>query len=231
VAVCTQSSSRPPESPPPEYPTNRQGPILVPMPRRAIDLTGRQFGRLTVLSRVPSARATVWLCRCDCGKQKAIRASTLIAGRSRSCGCLNQEVTVQRNRKHGMAPRHNPHPLFGIWSGMMQRCENRKTASYPRYGGRGIRVCGRWRDFPAFVADMCTTIGMRPGREYSIDRINNDGNYEPGNVRWATRDQQAANQRFHKLEPEAKKALNVLGNHAKWHIRRGIVNPRCPLCA
>ena len=147
-------------------------------------LSGQKFGRLTILHREANSRhgKTRWLCRCDCGTQKIVLAATLLRGESRSCGCLLKRGAV----KHGMSGT----PTYRIWKAMRVRCHNPRQASYPRYGGRGITVCQRWNDFANFLADM----GERPPG-CSIDRINNDGNYEPGNCRWASPQTQADNSR------------------------------------
>lgn len=151
------------------------------------DLTGQRIGRWLVvkLDRIEREGA-YWWCRCDCGTERALQASGLRRGGTLSCGCRAAEMTRGRCTKHG----YYYEPIYRTWTAMKQRCEDPKMPCYHRYGGRGITVCERWRvSFEAFLAD----VGMRPTPGHSIDRINNDGNYEPGNVRWATRKEQAAN--------------------------------------
>jgi hypothetical protein len=170
---------------------------------RSLDLTGRRFGRLVVESRVGSRRGNgwtlpLWSCRCDCGTGKPVTSTALLGGGTLSCGCLNRqrasETITARNRQHRgqHVPRHPAKSLYDTWRMMLQRCFNPKHSGYARYGGRGITVCERWRnDRSAFVSDM----GPKPSPEYSLDRIDNNGNYEPGNCRWATLSQQRSNQR------------------------------------
>jgi len=150
------------------------------------DITGQRFG-LWVAKRpggtAPGA-GTLWVCRCDCGRTSVVSGRTLRNGRSRSCGC-------KRAYKHGHARDGLRPPSYVAYYAMLERCNNPNHVSFKNYGGRGIRVCERWRDFTNFLAD----VGERPSSEVQLDRINNDGNYEPGNVRWATRQEQALNRR------------------------------------
>lgn len=156
------------------------------------DRTGLRYGRLTVLRKAArgtdaKSRITRWHCRCDCGAETVVRAADLTAGRTSSCGCLRAEMTGSAARIHGMSDS----PEHRAWRAMRARCSNPNGQDYAYYGARGIVVCERWESFSCFLADM----GPRPGPGYSIDRINVDGNYEPGNTRWATRKQQMRNTR------------------------------------
>lgn len=160
---------------------------------KLINLVGCRFGRLTVLSIIPKdSRDRRWLCRCQCGRTCQIVGNNLRQGHSTSCGCFRTETTICRSTKHGHDCRNATTPEYCSWSGMIQRCTNPNWRRYRDWGGRGITICPQWRqDFSKFLMDM----GPKPSLEYSLDRIDNSGNYEPGNCRWATRSQQRRNRR------------------------------------
>lgn len=150
--------------------------------------TGAVFGRWTVLALAPRdqwvGRSAHWLCRCECGTQRAVRGPDLRHGRSTQCSsCVN--------RTHGGSQL----PEFCVWHSMLQRCCNPRLANYKNYGGRGITVCERWLEFANFLEDM----GDRPSAKHSIDRIDNDKGYSKENCRWATQSQQRRNARSNRL--------------------------------
>lgn len=166
-------------------------------PYNFINLIGQRFGRWVVLERAENKSGrTCWLCQCDCGKIKEVFGCHINSGKSQSCGCLSREINTQTNFKHGHCINSISTPIYTVWLAIHDRCNNTKKRAYKHYGARGITVCKRWNDFAKFLADM----SPRP-KGLTIDRINNDGNYEPDNCRWATYKQQKRNNRGTKLNP------------------------------
>lgn len=156
--------------------------------KKVIDLTGQRFGRLTVFKfyEINNDRCATWECSCDCGAKVIVNGTHLRNGNTRSCGCLQSDISASRLLVHGMKGTRE----YNSWRSMMKRCNNPNDKAYNHYGGRGISVCERWRKFENFYADM----GGRPDG-YSLDRINNNGNYEPSNCQWSTQKEQANNRR------------------------------------
>lgn len=156
------------------------------MGRPAVDIAGNKFGRWFVIKRDGKiGESSAFLCVCDCGTIRRVRGPLLARGLTLSCGCLGREILGNNARKHG---RHTHH-LYRTWVAMRDRCRRETHDAYHRYGGRGISVCERWNDFALFLHDVeqSWSAGL------TLDRIDPNGNYEPGNIRWATAQQQAQN--------------------------------------
>ena len=205
-----------------------------------IDRTGQKFGRLTVIRRVPGS-GTPWECRCDCGNIKIVTGGNLVAN-TKSCGCAARELQSQAKIKHGYNKRGQTRREYRAWNALITRCTNPKAINWHLYGGRGITVCPAWRSsFEEFLAH----IGPAPTQKHEIDRIDSDGNYEPGNVRWATHKEQENNRRNNVVleydglsmtqsqwseklgipVPTLSNRLNLLG----WTVERALSAPRRPM--
>jgi hypothetical protein len=209
--------------------------MTTPTNPRFQDITGHRFGRWTVVSyagRVGSNHQ--WLCRCDCGAEKSVQGNNLKSSKSRSCGCLHSEVTAATNYRHG----HRNAPEYGAWCDMKSRCLLQNRESWENYGGRGIRVCDRWlSSFETFLAD----VGPKPSPRHSLDRYPDvNGNYEPGNVRWATPVEQANNTRANRHVDFGGKRMSVSDAarlaglkpsqvytrlHDGWSVERALTSP------
>lgn len=166
-----------------------------PLGTTAKDMTGQRFGRLQVLEQVSRSRSgqIIWLCVCDCGNQTRVDGSQLRRKKTSSCGCLRRELAQQPT--HDMSKS----AIYKVWNSMNQRCRNANSPMYSDYGGRGISVCLEWQDSFETFRDHVAALDNYAEKGYSIDRIDNDGDYEPGNVRWATRAEQVRNRRSTRL--------------------------------
>jgi hypothetical protein len=162
------------------------------MPRQRYTRPGRKFNRLEVvelIKEIPGKRPKrFWRCRCKCGTVVAVSEHHLITNHTQSCGCLRKERTIAKIKTHGESASARTLE-YSTWASMIQRCRNSESHKFPRYGGRGIAVCERWNSFINFLADM----GRKPSPQHSIERRNNDGNYEPSNCYWATHKEQSRN--------------------------------------
>jgi hypothetical protein len=157
------------------------------------DLTNCRFGRLIVIDLSPNLDpVAIWRCRCDCGKEKLVKHLNLKSGRTKSCGCLKRDTTISRRTTHGQSKNRKSSQEYNSWNAMKRRCLNPNSQKYQSYGGRGIAICVSWsQSFNAFFRDM----GRKPSSKHTLGRLDNDGNYEPGNCAWQTPHEQARNMR------------------------------------
>lgn len=193
---------------------------IMPTHRLFQDLTGKRFGKLTVNKFVKTQKHfSLWECRCDCGNMCIVKAPKMKNGHTKSCGCYRDDVMT----KHGCNTITNgKSPEYQIWSAMITRCSKNKSISKPRYDGRGIAVCDRWRDFKNFLLDM----GKRPSDKHSIDRIDNDDNYEPSNCRWATLQEQQRNRGNNRLLEYQGRICTVTEWGERLAISRNLIGSR-----
>jgi len=174
------------------------------------DLTSQIFGFLTVLSQVPRDKTSqiAWCCQCNCTNKtiRIVSTHNLKSGNTKSCGCLQKERAKQANTKHGL----RYHCLYQTWEDIIQRATNPKHKSYKNYGGRQIKICDEWRNNIEKFIKYCETLPGWDDPNLTLDRINNNGNYEPGNLRFTTRSVQNSNQR-----PKANTGEKYISFHKK----------------
>lgn len=189
------------------------------MGRKINNIIGKRFGRLVVkaFSHTNKNRASCWYVKCDCGKIKVIRGVTMMTGKAMSCGCLQKENMSKRTYKHGMTESATYH----CWEAMKDRCLNPKNPAYKNYGGRGIKICERWMSFENFLAD----IGEKP-KGKSLDRMDNNGNYELSNCRWATVEEQWNNKRTNHILVYNGIALTIAQWARRLQITQGTLYSR-----
>lgn len=170
------------------------------------DLSNKRFGRLTVVGRAESKNGKAyWLCKCDCGNLVVVCGCKLKSGETQSCGCIRKEILSKRRKKHGITKKS----LHNAWINMKTRCKNPNYIEYDRYGGRGITYCKEWENFENFMTWALNNgyqeLKDSKGRtKLSLDRIDNNGNYEPSNCRWATTKEQNRNKNVAKYNYNGK---------------------------
>lgn len=188
------------------------------------DLSGRGFGRWTVLefARKNNTGMPYWRCRCECGTEREVLGAQLRTGGSRSCGCLQRFHLEPKSKRHGMWK----HPTYRVWVQMKSRCSDANNPGFADYGGRGITICQRWGDFALFWKDM----GSSWQQGLYLDRINNDKGYHPSNCRWTTMAEQARNTRRNRyiqtpwgrmIVADAARKAGIDKRNVHWRIRAG----------
>lgn len=211
----------------------------MPSDPRFQNLTGLKFGRLTVIAYAGKKnKAHHWLCRCDCGSDLTVWSHAFKRGNTKSCGCIKREVLQERNKVHGMSRGY----LYAKWKGIKSRCYNKNNSQYHLYGERGIFMDENWKnDFTSFHEYVTSVIGHRPDDRFSIDRIDNDIGYVPGNIRWATCSEQNFNKRNNRLIElnGVKRPIGEWANtfgisvktirsrlyHLGWNVEKAICSP------
>ena len=155
------------------------------------DYTNQRFGKLHIIefSHTDAEYRVFWKAKCDCGNDTIVRSDSIKSGRTTSCGCIQKEKVKKANTRHG---EYNT-KLYHVWWQMKNRCNNKNHPNFHRYGGRGISYFSEWNEYESFRNYILNNLGEKPSHKHSIDRIDNGGNYEPGNLRWATPLQQTHN--------------------------------------
>lgn len=206
------------------------------------NLAGERFGYLRVIEQAPTRRdknrTTMWVCLCDCGTRTTVPSHDLRSGHTRSCGCAKSAMLSAAFTRHGQSKKRAKTRTYNAWINMRTRCYDKVGSDYPNYGGRGIQVCERWQTFDNFLADM----GEVPTR-MTLERADNNGNYEPSNCVWRDRTTQARNRRntrratyngvtktLAEWAEESGKSLGLLVNRLRrgWDIGTAMSHPLCP---
>ncbi len=181
-------------------------------PKRLIIKPGQRFNMLTIIHEVPKHKTRRhFLCKCDCGQTREVALIRLTTGKTRSCGCIAIKILKQRFTTHGMGG----HPLYNVWNSMKQRCSNPKQRAYYRYGGRGIRVCNEWLRFEPFK-NWALSNGYK--EDLTLERVDNDGNYEPDNCAFVSKKRQANNRKTNRFIDYKGETMTL----ADWGRRVGI---------
>lgn len=179
-------------------------------------MVGRKYGHLTILGIKKQGYKYPGIFLCDCGKKTVAEVYKVKKGEVKSCGCQRIAGLKASKIKHGHTSYSGPYSSeYTTWAGIIQRCNNPNCSAYKNYGGRGIKVHKPWLQFSNFLKD----VGLKPDPKLTIDRIDNDGNYEPGNVRWATRTQQKLNQRMNKTNKSGEKNIHYANGTKLWILR------------
>lgn len=193
------------------------------------DLTGKRFDRLVVEGIAFKKNNRIyWRCKCDCGNFLNVLSYSLIKKQTRSCGCYNKEKSKERMTKHGLSK----HPLFSIWKAIKRRCYDTKSICYKNYGGRGIVVCDEWKNSYINFYNWAMSNGyknekLKSGKnKWTIDRINNDGNYEPNNCRWTTDLVQSQNTRKVRKFNILGETLTIEEMSKKYNINKNCLRSR-----
>ncbi len=196
---------------------------------KKVDLTGKVFGRWTVIGDSGERRnkKVVWSCVCQCGTHKMVVGSNMVNGNSKSCGCWDREVAAQRLTTHGDCSGGVTTKERTAYTHMLSRCYNQNSKQFHDYGGRGISVCDEWRSNDGY-AKFLAHVGRKPSDEHSIDRIDVNGNYEPGNVRWATTAEQARNKRLHRDNTTGVSGISR--RNGKWRSKITVGYRQINLC-
>ena len=183
-----------------------------------LNLIGQKYGRLLVISEAgrDKQQRVKWLCRCDCGTEKIVHGGDLRIGHTKSCGCLNRELASERNTTHGLCRT----PDYKAWFAAKSRCTNPNDKHWVDYGGRGIEF--KFPDFETFLSH----IGPKPSKAHTLDRIDNNGHYEPGNIRWALREAQARNRRSNRLITYQGETLCMAEWAEKFGLTRDLISYR-----